>query len=335
MTPSTQWTETVAPDEEQRFPKLAEKLAATQRARGDTGSRVLHAKSHAGVRARLRVLDDLPTHARQGLFAAAREHRAYVRFSNGAGARQPDRAPDLRGFAVKILDVPGAKVLGEATTQDLLMIDSPTVPFRTPEEFVTFVCATAEAKGAVGRVFRELGLFRAIGLLAALAGTAKGKPRSVADKTYFTAAAIAFGPFAARLSAVPLVPSPGGAAGTTPGYLADELRARLRSAPLEYELRAQFFTGEGTPIEDSTRPWDSPSLPVARLTIDPTDVTAPPGRRLHDFVERLSFDPWHALVEHRPLGQVMRARKHAYYASTQQRGAAAEPDGSEWTTFDA
>ena len=30
---------------------------------------------------------------------------------------------------------------------------------------------------------------------------------------------------------------------------------------------------------------------------------------------------WHALVEHRPLGEVMRARKVAYYASQQNRGA--------------
>jgi hypothetical protein len=34
-------------------------------------------------------------------------------------------------------------------------------------------------------------------------------------------------------------------------------------------------------------------------------------------------------VEHRPLGGMMRARKHAYFASTKGRGAAAEPDGLE------
>jgi len=209
------------------------------------------------------------------------------------------------------------------------------VPFRTPEEFVAFVCATADPKGAIGRVFRELGFIRAIGLLAALAGTAKGKPRSAWDKTYFSAAPIAFGPYAARYAAFPVGEGGGGAAGTAPDYLAEGLRERVRTAPLEYELRAQFFTGDETPIEDSTRAWSAPFVPLARLVIDAQDASSAAGKRLHDHVERLSFDPWHALEAHRPLGVVMRARKHAYYASTQQRGAAPEPDGSEWASFDA
>ena len=37
----------------------------------------------------------------------------------------------------------------------------------------------------------------------------------------------------------------------------------------------------------------------------------------------------HVLEEHRPLGNMMRARNHAYRLSTQERGASAEPDGSE------
>jgi hypothetical protein len=50
---------------------------------------------------------------------------------------------------------------------------------------------------------------------------------------------------------------------------------------------------------------------------------------LSEYVETLSFDPWHALVEHRPLGDIMRARNVAYRVSTQARKADAEPDGSE------
>jgi hypothetical protein len=42
---------------------------------------------------------------------------------------------------------------------------------------------------------------------------------------------------------------------------------------------------------------------------------------------RLPFDPWHALIEHRPLGNMMRARKHAYFASTKGRSAGASCGG--------
>ena len=44
-----------------------------------------------------------------------------------------------------------------------------------------------------------------------------------------------------------------------------------------------------------------------------------------EYVESLSFDPWHALEAHRPLGNMMRARNHAYRPSTQERCAAPEP----------
>jgi hypothetical protein len=45
--------------------------------------------------------------------------------------------------------------------------------------------------------------------------------------------------------------------------------------------------------------------------------------------EGLSFDPWHTTADFRPLGNMMRARNHAYRLSTQERGASPEPDGTE------
>ena len=38
-------------------------------------------------------------------------------------------------------------------------------------------------------------------------------------------------------------------------------------------------------------------------------------------VEQAVFDPWDALAGHRPLGDVMRARKVVYFASERTRGA--------------
>jgi hypothetical protein len=334
MDPRTDWKEDVAGDEDERFERVAQRLAAMQKARPGPRTRALHGKSHGGLRARLRVLGELPPHARQGLFLEPVERRAYVRFSNGAGASLPDRGPDLRGLAIKVLDVDGPKVMGEARTQDFLMIDTPTVPFATPEEFAAFVTATAEPKGAIGRVIRELGLRRTLGLLAGLLGTVKGKPRSVVDRTLYSAAPVSFGAYAARYAAFP-VHAPGDEAGATsePDYLRARTAARVKHGPLEYELRAQFYTGQETPIEDSRVDWSSPFVPLARLTIEAQDPASPAGERLRAFVESLSFDPWHALVAHKPLGAVMRARKAAYYPSIQARGAVAEPDGSEWASF--
>ena len=65
------------------------------------------------------------------------------------------------------------------------------------------------------------------------------------------------------------------------------------------------------------------------LTIFPQDPDSVPGRKLYDFIEKLSFDIWHAPVEFRPLGNVMRARRVAYKVSSKERQALSEPDGSE------
>ncbi len=226
-------------------------------------------------------------------------------------------------------------MLGDASTQDFLLIDTPTIPFRSPDEFIAFVCASAPPGGGIGKVFGEVGFFRTLGLLAGLAGAAKGRLRSVVDRTFYSVAATAFGPYAVRYAVVPVheAAAEDGASGE-PDYLGARARARVARMPLEYELRVQFFTGAETPIEETSVAWPGTPLPVARLRIEAQDAASPQGKRLHAFVESLSFDPWHALVEHRPLGAVMRARKPAYYASTQARKAAAEPDGSEWSSFD-
>ena len=52
---------------------------------------------------------------------------------------------------------------------------------------------------------------------------------------------------------------------------------------------------------------------------------SPEGKALAARVEAMSFDPWHACEDLRPLGAFNRARKVAYFASTTSRGASPEP----------
>ena len=73
-------------------------------------------------------------------------------------------------------------------------------------------------------------------------------------------------------------------------------------------------------------PWeekDAPFVKVARLRIPCCEL----DDGLRDKVNRLSFTPWHATDEHRPLGNVMRARKVAYGASSANRRHDPEPTG--------
>jgi hypothetical protein len=115
--------------------------------------------------------------------------------------------------------------------------------------------------------------------------------------------------------------------------LAEELSARLKREPIVYDFGVQFFVDETqTPIEDASVLWKeevSPFVTLGRLTLTPQDPDSAPGRKLHEFIEKLSFDIWHAPVEFRPLGNIMRARGVAYKASAKERQVLPEPDGSE------
>jgi hypothetical protein len=59
-------------------------------------------------------------------------------------------------------------------------------------------------------------------------------------------------------------------------------------------------------------------LTLAQLTLNPP----PADKRALKQAEAGVYDPWQGLAAHRPLGEVMRARKVVYFASQQGRGAA-------------
>jgi hypothetical protein len=70
------------------------------------------------------------------------------------------------------------------------------------------------------------------------------------------------------------------------------------------------------PIEDPTVEWKSRWERVATIEIDAQDFDSPARR---EWGNKLSFSPWHALDDHRPLGGINRARKVVYPASSTLR----------------
>ena len=329
--PATDWTEVVVADEAERFERHAAALAALQRRRprAEGGfDRALHAKPNLGLLATLEVLPDLPAHARQGLFAAPTTYQAVVRYSNGAGHRQSDRKPDVRGLAVKVFGVEGKKLipgLEDATTQDFLAIRTPVVPMRDADEFMAIVRASTTPALLPLRLIGGLGLRRGVGIIKAALTSLRQPQAPLAATSYYSALPIKFGPyavqyaFAATESAAPYQVA-------SADQLGADLAVRLRERAVVYDLQVRFYLDPAsTPIEDASVAWTSPWSTVGRLTLPPQDSASARGQRVTAFVETLAFDPWHALEDHRPLGNIMRARNVAYRVSTQTRQAAAEP----------
>src|SRR5690606_30718448 len=90
--------------------------------------------------------------------------------------------------------------------------------------------------------------------------------------------------------------------------------------PVVFDFLIQFQTNPVTmPIENASVVWsprESPFLPVATLEIPVQTFDRP---RQLAFARNLSFNPWHSLPEHRPLGNQNRARKAIYLATSRMR----------------
>jgi hypothetical protein len=323
--PSTEWHEQVAPDEAERFARYASAFAELQRRKSERfgKGRALHRKQVLGVAGRLEVLPGLPAHARHGLFASPGVHDTWVRLSNGSPDKAPDRRPDVRGFAVKVLGLRGPGALGgETESQDFLLINHAAFAFPRSDEFVELVLAAGKGGGAlVAHVLRRYGLVGGAKFLARFAKSI-GRPfTGFATEKFFSAAPIACGPYAARVRLLPASARP--APGAAEDWAADFLQ-RLTAAELVFDLQLQFFTDERvTPIEDASVDWpeaEAPYLTVARLFLLRRG-SATPDAALQERIEGGVFDPWSALAAHRPLGDVMRARKVVYFESEKGRGA--------------
>lgn len=335
--PRTDWAETIPPNEEAELLKLAEIVRDIQRrhSRKAGPGRGLHRKSHTGARAELRTRGDLPAPYRVGIFAAEGAYTTYVRFSSGSPKHQHDKVGDVRGVALKIVGVPGKKLIPgmeDARTQDFLLIKTPTTPFRDATEFVRIVQAADNPLLLLPNLLR-VGLGRVVQILRSVAASMKQPVTSMATLRYWSAAPIRWGDHAARVSLIPADVGEAPAHIAGPHGLRDDLTARLTAGPLRFTLAAQLYVDpQRTPIEDGSADWseaDSPYVPVADLIVPQQDTTSEQGRRVEELLERVSFDPWHAPVEFRPLGNLMRARGHAYRLSAIERAAAPEPDGSE------
>lgn len=305
---SQDWAETIGIDEADKFARQAHSIRAAHQlttARHGRG-RFLHRHAVLGARARLDVRDDAPAEARFGAFANPGPYEALVRLSNGSFDVQANTKPDIRGFALRILGLSGPGALGGTVDhQDFLLINHDRFAANDSDSFVEFATLAADGQlKALWTLFRRHGMAGLMSRLADLRATL-GKPfRGYAAETFNTVVPHAVGPYAAKILVVPEAPME--MVGRDPGL---DIVRRLAAGPISYTLELQFYTDPvSTPIEDHRAVWTSPAVPVARLTLlAPADL------------ESLAFDPWGGLDAHRPLGEIMRARKGAYFASQKGR----------------
>ncbi len=254
------------------------------------GFRGVHAKSHALLQARVRVLEGLPPHYAQGVFAEPKSFDALVRISTGAGDILPDSVSLIRGFAIKLVGVEGERLAGSEgdSTQDFLFANGVAFPTPGPKKFLANLKLLAKTtdkveglKKAVSAVFRtaEKGV-EALGgesaLLEQLGGHRHTHPLG---ESFFTQAPIRYGDYIAKLGVVPLSENFKALedqeidiAGRDDA-LREEIASLLAAQGGEWEIRVQLARDlAANPIEDASVAWpdeDNPYVAVAVISIAP------------------------------------------------------------------
>jgi hypothetical protein len=95
-------------------------------------------------------------------------------------------------------------------------------------------------------------------------------------------------------------------------FLRDALRNTLQRGDACMEFVVQPRTTDHFEVEDSRIEWKeavAPFYKLATIRVPPQTFDTP---QQNAFCESLSFTPWHALPEHKPLGVTNRLRRVIY-----------------------
>jgi hypothetical protein len=295
-------------------------------------------KTHGIVRAEFIVNDGLPPQFQHGIYAQPKTYSAWVRFA-GPG---PYVTPDIDdvGFmsiSIKLMGVPGPKLMDEEKfTLDMFGVSTPT--FVTPDTRANAQLQLESLKNA--SIFYFLNFHRPHVLDFIMQGLWIKTQSSPFEAPYFSCVPYLLGegqamqysvwPKSNKKTPIPRLPLR-----PPDDYLRNAMVAALNQGDVELDVRLQLQTDPHLmPIENNAVLWPerlSPRVSVATLRIPKQKFDSPAQIA---FARRLSYNPWHCIAEHRPLGNQSRARRRMYYELSKFRHDMSgephyEPNGDE------
>jgi hypothetical protein len=336
--------EVIQPDEARAATAIGDAievgLTRRAKARGNSGNpgdfarqrpfiRDAHPKAHGCVKANFRILSKLPKELAKGVFKPGEQYCAWVRYSNSnEDPNRSDARSDGRGMAIKLLGVQGETLVGEhknAGTQDFIMISDPVFFINDARDYATVVREQNKEDGP-----SILRLLAAIGLKGAMNAAAI---TSLYNRNPFEAQYWSMVPYQLGIGkdakAVKFKSQPCGydelsatdkafyrdpdiPADSPPNFLRETLRTTLDAGSPCMEFLVQVRTPSMS-VEDSMTEWSPKAAPfqkVATLYFPAPQNFDTPAQNLA--CEDMSYTPWHALEEHKPLGALNRIRKVVY-----------------------
>jgi hypothetical protein len=273
-------------------------------------------KTHGIVQGEFIVHQNLPPALRHGIYAEPKTYRAWVRFS-GPG---PYITPDIEdvGFmsiSIKLMGVPGPKLMDdEKFTQDMFGVSTPT--FVTPDTKANAQLQIESVKNA--QIFYFLNFRRPHVLDLIMQSLWIKTQSSPFEAPYFSCVPYLLGegqamqysiwPKSRKKTRIPRLPFR-----PPHDYLRKAMVASLAKGDVELDVRLQLQTDPHLmPIENNAVLWPeklSPRISAATLRLPRQKFDSPSQM---EFAKRLSYNPWHCIPEHRPLGNQSRARRRMY-----------------------
>ena len=280
-----------------------------------TALRDAHPKAHGCVRAEFRVQQKLPENLAQGIFISGKTYPAWVRFSNGSpDATQADIKKDARGMAIKVLGISGQTLLEDgASAQDFIMINHPVFFANDPNRYLAFTKdINSEGFSSKLHIPFALGLqgtWNALNLKSKISNPLQTRywsmvPYQLGLGDHRQAVKYSVRSCSPVVDAIPKHPNH--------DYLREALRNTLHNGDACMEFLVQARTSSSMSVEDSMTEWKESQAPFYKVATIYFPKQTFDTATQNKFCEDISFNPWHALPEHRPLGAVNRLRKVIY-----------------------
>jgi hypothetical protein len=309
-------TETAPPDEPDTIRKILSLIESSYAKRGRQSPvlRMAFAKGNGCAPGSLVISQSIPLYLRWGVFSKpGKSFPLWARFSGAnGGTALPDTAHDSRGFAIKVLGVVGQKLLedSEKGTQDFVFQNAPSFPAKDAQDLlIRMTAAQSHPPYEVGAAFRGT-------------GEPVGNPLNT---RYWSVFPTHLGDTAVKYRAVPSDCKSGKSLpvyrmrdGSRGEFLRESVKSTLSRGRACFLLEAQSWKDLATtPIEDATVVWTSPFERVAWIVLERQDAAS--FARNSAECEKMSFSPWHGIIEQQPLGSLGRLAKEAYSLSARIR----------------
>lgn len=285
-------------------------IALENRVAGQPLRRDAHPKHHGCVQAYWSNQgSQLPANARYGVFAEAGPSPAWLRLSNGdpKGFANADAVKDVRGFALKIMNATGTP----KGSQDFVAMTSPRFFSRDGEDYLNLFHAlrggTLALAWYAARNWTNISIVRA----------AQVRIANPLTTDFFVPVPTKLGRDHMRMHFRPCA-NPAArsvrAREDRHDYLREVLVESLKKEGACFDVLVQINRDPSqNPLENTTLEWNtdlSPWIPAGKVEIPAQTGFDTPERMA--FCENLSFNPWNAHPELRPMGQINRIRKIVY-----------------------